>query len=86
VVTSARRLEVIEAGSVAVGNAWVEHVERDLRVDRRRVAGGWPGTIREARARTYAYFVNEVLTPDELDLAARTVYGYARHRWLEKVR
>lgn len=79
------RLELLEAGSAAVGAAWVEHVERALRVQHRRVAGGWPGTLSEARARAYAYFVKEALTADELDLASRAAYGHARHHWQDRV-
>jgi hypothetical protein len=57
---SSQRLEILEAGSLAIGDAWVEHVKRDLRTESRRVCGGWPGTLREARARAYAHFVNQV--------------------------
>ncbi len=87
------RLEILEASSLAVGDAWVEHVRQDLRVESRRVVGGWPGTLREARARTYAFFATAasarrygVLTPDELELAAHAVYDRARHQWLEQAR
>jgi hypothetical protein len=90
---SQHRLEILEAGSLAVGDAWVEHVRQDLRVDSRRVVGGWPGTLREARARTYAHFSSAsaarcygVLTTNELELAARAAYGRARHQWLEQAR
>lgn len=90
---STNRLEILEAGSLAVGDAWVEHVRHDLRTDSRRATGGWPGTLREARARTYAHFATEagarrygVLTADELEHAARSAYGRARHQWLEQAR
>ena len=87
------RNEMLEAGSLDVGDAWVEQIRRDLRADSRRVCGGWPGTLREARALTYAHFANGaaarrygVLTADELEVAARAAYGRARDRWLEQAR
>jgi len=83
---------MIEA-SLHVGDAWVENVRSDLRIDSRRACGGWPGTLREARARTYAHFVSEagarrygVLSADDLEVAARAAYGRARNRWLEQAR
>ena len=79
----------LEAYSLAVGDAWVEHVKRDLAADNRAATGGWPGTMREARARTYAHFTNHAalerhgaLSRDELEHAVRAVYERARGRWL----
>ncbi len=79
----------LQADSLAVGDAWVERVKLDLHRENREAAGGWPGTMREARARTYAYFTNDiavgrygVLTRDELEHAVRAVYERARIRWL----
>jgi len=72
-----------------VGDAWVERVKDDLRRDDRDPAGGWPGTVREARARTYAHFTKGAarerfgaLSHDELEHAVRAVYDRARVRWL----
>jgi hypothetical protein len=83
------RTAVLEADSLAVGDAWVERVKLDLRKENRQAAGGWPGTMREARARTYAYFTNAdvaqrygVLSPIELEHAVRAVYDRARGQWL----
>jgi len=71
-----------------VGDAWVDVVRRDLLRDNRATAGGWPGTMREARARTYAHFTSNavvqrygVLSAAELELAARAVYDRARQQW-----
>ena len=79
--------------SLAIGDAWVEHVKLDLRHENREVAGGWPGTMREARARAYAHFTDGaaverhgVLTRDELEHAVRAVYEHARARWLQSAR
>jgi hypothetical protein len=68
-----------------VGDAWVDHVREHLRMDNRATTGGWPGTLREARARTYAHLAtvrHRSVSPDELELATRAVYDRARHRWL----
>ena len=79
--------DALEAGSLAVGDAWVERVRDDLRSENRPTAGGWPGTLREARARTYAHFTNEAgmrrygaLSADEV--LVRAVYERARNQWL----
>lgn len=79
--------------SLALGDAWVEHVKLDLRHEKREVTGGWPGTLREARARAYAHFTDDatierhgVLTHDELEHAVRAVYDHARARWLAAAR
>jgi hypothetical protein len=88
-VNAVERIAVLEADSLAVGDAWVERVKLDLRRENRQAAGGWPGTMREARARTYAYFTNAdatqrygVLSPTELEHAVRAVYERARGQWL----
>jgi len=79
----------LAADSIAVGDAWVDNVRLDLAADEREATGGWPGTMREARARTYARFTNldaleryGSLSRNELDDAVRAVYERARARWL----
>jgi hypothetical protein len=78
-----------EADLLRVGSAWVARVQRDLREDNRRTRGGWPGTLREARAHAYAHFGTKaamrrygVLTADQLEVAVRAVYKHARDQWL----
>ena len=72
-----------------IADAWVERVKLDLRRQNRQATGGWPGTMREARARTYAFFTSAdaaqqhgVLSATELEHAVRAVYGRARGQWL----
>jgi hypothetical protein len=79
----------LEAGALAVGDAWVERVRHDLRRENRATTGGWPGTLREARAQTYAHFANEagtrrygLLSSAELEILVRAVYQRARDTWL----
>ncbi|HEY2366896.1 MAG TPA: hypothetical protein VGH87_10935 [Polyangiaceae bacterium] len=72
------------ADSQAVGEAWVEHVRLDLRRDNRRVSGGWPGTMREARALTLAHF--GALGPEDLERVVHAVYARARRLWLAEAK
>lgn len=79
----------LQAGSLAVGDAWVARVRRDLRKDNRAPAGGWPGTMREARAVTYAHFTADdtrqrygTLSAAEFESVARAAYDHARKEWL----
>lgn len=82
------REELLHAYSIVVGNAWVERVRLDLRRDDRQPTGGWPGTIREARARTHAHFSDGAvtalsnLTAEEFERVVRLVYEHARGQWL----
>ena len=53
------------------------------------MAGGWPGTLPEAKARVATYFERELarlemvqLTADELASATRIAYDKAKHDWL----
>jgi hypothetical protein len=80
------RAETMKGHALAVGDAWVENVTFDLQRDNRAATGGWPGTMREARARTCAHFRGIVITSDELEQAARAAYQHARHRWLAHAR
>ena len=82
------RERYVENHSQIVGDAWAQHVALDLRRERRTAAGGWPGTMSEARARTTAHFrgLSGALTREELENAARAVYQRARGRWLAYAR
>jgi hypothetical protein len=56
-----------------------------LRAEGREVAGGWPGTLSEARHFVRAQLARSglaVITPDELEQAARATYASARSTWL----
>ena len=84
------RERYVESNSQIVGDAWVAHVALDLRREQRTAAGGWPGTMSEARARTTAHFrglsITGALTREELEAATRAVYQRARGRWLAYAR
>jgi hypothetical protein len=76
----------VASHSDLVGDAWAQRVALDLRREQRTAAGGWPGTMSEARAHTTAHFRGRALTPVELEDAARAVYQRARGRWLAYAR
>lgn len=76
----------VASHSDIVGDAWAQRVALDLRREQRTAAGGWPGTMSEARVRTSAHFRGKLLTPVELEDAARAVYQRARSHWLAYAR
>ena len=74
-VATARRAHIQEAAA-ALGKIWADHFRRDLHREGRAASGGWPGTLREARAR-----VGLNITEAEREVAARTAYSSARDEW-----
>jgi hypothetical protein len=90
-LNGARRALVLRERALALGVAWAKSTGEELRRQRRRVTGGWPGTLREARARARAHFTSAdawracgVLTPEEFETAARLTYACARSEWLTR--
>jgi hypothetical protein len=72
-----------------IGTGWAEGWREEMIKQGRPIAGGWPGTIGEARARVAAHFERELrrrkmphLTSDELATATRAAFGQARRDWL----
>jgi hypothetical protein len=82
----ARRAE-LDAATAKIAEAWALRAQRDLKAQGREVAGGWPGTMTEARAVTLAYFASAAgaslapLTREELEHAARSANARARAVW-----
>jgi hypothetical protein len=88
---AARRL-FLEQSAVALGQTWAEQWRQDLHREGRRAAGGWPGTLREARARVRRSILVEMtrrrmpaITAAERETAARTTYASARSEWRRHV-
>ena len=77
----ARRL-LLERSASETGEAWALRLFAELRAEGRRVVGGWPGTLTEARARVRAELRRERPTHAEVEHAAGTAYARARHVWL----
>ena len=63
------------------GRDWAGRVRRGMLDDGRRVEGGWPCTLTEARAHL-GLSPTETISPDELAHLARVCYGAARETWL----
>lgn len=84
------RRVILERGAVSSGASWVKLVCDRLHDQGRAVAGGWPGTMAEARAcvadRLHRELSTRGLPPlgkDELDVAANATYAHAKKHWLE---
>jgi hypothetical protein len=82
------RRALIEQSASAVGLSWSEGFRADLRREGRLPAGGWPGTLREARGRVDQALPHELrrlkmpaITEAERALAVKTAYASARNDW-----
>jgi hypothetical protein len=82
------RRAFIEATAAALGQTWAEDRRRDLHREGRLAAGGWPGTLHEARTLVGHAFVGRMkgrglaaITEQERTLAVRTAYATARTAW-----
>lgn len=86
--TGPRRDRVLRETAVDTARAWTSRWFRTLADDGRRVEGGWPGTVQEARARVAADaeralvdLAMPALTRDELSRITRVTYEEARRLW-----
>lgn len=86
---AAARVAFIEQAAVALGRSWAEGRREELRREGRRAAGGWPGTMREARGCVERALPLELrgqkmaaITAEERELAARAANASARTVWL----
>jgi len=84
-----QRAEILRGGPSVVGGAWVKTLCTSLAEQGREVAGGWPGTIVEARALIDRHLHLELekcglrhASSSELALAAEATYARARSEWL----
>jgi hypothetical protein len=83
-----RRKRLIEQIPLALGAHWALDSSRNVALEGRRIEGGWPGTVPEARARVKRELTLELealgLSPpaeSELTAATATAYERARHEW-----
>lgn len=65
------------------GEAWVVARADELRAQQRAIAGAWPGTLTEARARVVVALAGgaAALTSDRLRDLSRTAYRTAQAAW-----
>lgn len=74
----------LDAVATIVGQDWAKSRVRELLAADRVVAGGWPGTLREAKGQLLAALGRQGLTVpavDVLDTLARTATAAARVCW-----
>jgi hypothetical protein len=83
------RRAMLTDGAMSIGAEWAHGWREAMRREGRAIAGGWPGTLPEARARVAAYFGAKlarrrmpVMTTDELQVAVAATYEKARRDWL----
>jgi hypothetical protein len=88
-MSDAERQALLDGSAKTVGDRWAQGWRDELRAADRPVAGGWPGTLGEARALSRAHLSREIArlratapTPDELERTARATYARARAAWL----
>lgn len=86
------RRRFIEESAIALGQTWAEGWRQDLHREGRPAAGGWPGTLREARTRVERALLIAMrgrkmpaITEVERELAARAAYASARNEWRRHV-
>jgi hypothetical protein len=72
-----------EARAESAGRDWAASVRLELHSEGRRAAGGWPGTMSEARAQVARTMgPTSSSAPDEVSRLARILYSAARESWL----
>lgn len=83
------RASLLHETAVGVGQRWFQERCENLGREHRRIEGGWPGTVTEARALVGVALtsalggaVMALATSGELSRAARTTYAEARRAWL----
>ena len=70
----------LAAKATALGELWSQDYVRELRAQQRAIAGGWPGTLREARRRVLAAMPRN-LDPQHLEDLAKITNLAARRGW-----
>lgn len=80
----AAQLERLQAPAMDDGRAWARDLAAGLRASGRRAAGGWPGTLSEARSRAEPLLgdVRFDAWTDAREALARVLYAEARRDWL----
>lgn len=87
------RRSLLCQGPSTLGASWARGCCETLRSEGRSIAGGWPGTLKEARGRVVRHFAQELSTRGmpqlsqlELEAATTATYERARCDWLESAR
>ncbi len=82
--SDAAQIEELRPAAVELGRRWARTLVAALRADGRRAAGGWPGTLSEARSRADALLGSARFAArnDACEAVARFLYAAARSDWL----
>jgi|ERR1041384_6183451 hypothetical protein len=79
---------LLREASEAIGVTWVLDYSATLERSGRRIEGGWPGTLPEARVRVLASLPQQLsargvapLTPQEIVVASAITSVEAKRRW-----
>ena len=87
------RGKLLDQCALTIGTSWVRSLSEAMLRERRVVAGGFPGTIPEARWRVAQFLGAELarlelspLRPDEVSTAVDAAYARARRDWLQLAR
>jgi hypothetical protein len=87
------RNEILRGLPLSLGSTWAAALSEGIRKEGRMIAGGWPGTLLEARGRVWQQLNAELtrhrltgLTETELTQATDDAYARAKKDWLEIVR
>lgn len=88
-----KREKLLDECALILGSSWARAVCDATRKEHRRVAGGFPGTVAEARWRVAGHLGAELmrlallpLQDREIASAVQIVYAQARRDWLGMVR
>jgi len=84
------REQLLDEIALDAAHTWTRAYRLELAREGRHAAGGWPGTMAEARARALASAVRALSerampapTNDELERITRATYREARRTWLQ---
>jgi hypothetical protein len=79
--TTSKRRALIEKRATLDGELWATETRARVATEQRLAAGGWPGTLSEARARVARLLM--LTDSAEREHAARVLYASARTLWLK---
>src|SRR5687767_7097377 len=87
-LSEGRRKHLIQERLATLGTTWAADSCQELRDSGRRVEGGFPGTVPEARSRVQRELTGlltahgmDPLRPEELSAATSTAYEQAKRAW-----
>lgn len=74
--------DALAHSAAASGRSWASRILSAIATAGRAVAGGWPGTLSEARVLASSIDGAGALAPSQVEALARAVYAAARAEWL----